>query len=210
MRKMGKAARFGIWLFVSTAALLFAQAVYFDRVVRRPAAFSGRTDAVVVFTGDLNRLRFAIQLARRVGARYLIVTRERMPVVNWLALEASGLPGVEVRVDEGYATTTDSNARYAAWELKQAGIKDAVLVTSWYHMPRSYFLLRFYTVFSGIQLRYSASEAAPKAFWSHHYLQLEMFKFWGSLWRVVLHAFGVEDWPRNKAGLRKKTENGRW
>ena len=105
-------------------------------------------------------------------------------------------------VDDRQAVTTDGNARFSAPLLKQLGVKSAALVTSWYHMPRALFLLRWYLAFSPVKVRPYASDFSPGRPWQEVFFQAEYFKFWGSIFRVVLHAVGVDDWPPNAAGLK--------
>ncbi len=92
----------------------------------------------------------------------------------------------------------DGDARYAAETLKKLKVQRAILVTSWYHLPRSAFLLRLYLAFSGIRIETATSDIPPDYARDQRIFQMELVKFWGSLGRVALHAFEEMSHPAPK------------
>ena len=72
----------------------------------------------------------------------------------------------------------------------------ALLVTSWYHLPRACFLARLYSVGSGIEWDYASAEPKPAGWWKRPEVRSELLRFWGSLGRVALALVGIENWPR--------------
>jgi len=183
---------------VALVAALFLSAIlaegFWFTASLRPSAPPATTDAVVVFTGGPGRLESGAKWTERLGSKTLIVSRDASRYVDGIVRKAADLRGVRVIVD-GDARTTDGNARFAAGELRRLGAKDAVLVTSWYHLPRAGFLLRLYLLGSGIRVYSLGAEPAPEKPWTSPTLQLEFLKFWGSLGRVALDRLGVENWP---------------
>jgi uncharacterized SAM-binding protein YcdF (DUF218 family) len=196
-----KGRRLGLYLALFVLGLLAAQMIWVDACLRqcqdKPSA-----DAVVVFSGDDGRIRAGVRLARESGAKYLLVSREQKKLVEGIVREEGGLPGVMLFIDDSFATSTDGNARYAAPLLKDLSVQDAALVTSWFHMPRSLFLLKLYLGTSSIRVYPYAYGVIPDQPWESPLLQVECFKFWGSILRVALHAVGVDDWPRVESGLK--------
>jgi hypothetical protein len=123
-------------------------------------------DAVVVFTGEIGRIRSGARLTRETFARYLLVTRDQWRFVEGLIKRSGGLNGATLFVDETYATTTDGNARYAAPLLRDLGVQDVLLVSDWYHLPRSRFLLRSYLGGTKIKI-HTYPPTDPGAAWSY-------------------------------------------
>jgi hypothetical protein len=184
-------------------AALFAQVLWVDDCLRR-CHIQPSAEAVVVFTGEVERIRAGVRLTRESGAKYLVVSREQKKLVEGIIRDEGGLPGVMLFIDDSSALTTDGNARYAAPLLKDLSVQDAALVTSWFHLPRSLLLLDFY-------LRGSSTHVHPYAYgvvsdepWENPFLQLECLKLWGSVLRVVLHHVGIDDWPKNAGGLKSR------
>lgn len=60
---------------------------------------------------------------------------------------------------EDRAETTFQNAALVAELIRKHDINSVVLVTSDYHMPRSYFLLRLHLIFRGVPVRLWPVEA---------------------------------------------------
>ena len=108
---------------------------------------------------------------------------------------------VSITVDH-FARTTDQNARNAVKFLKAGGFHKALLVTSWFHMPRALFLTRLYLI--GFNLRHGfggqagitvepyPSDSLAKNYWTYPDFWAEIFRFWGSLARVGLALLGFE------------------
>ncbi len=93
------------------------------------------------------------------------------------------------------ARTTDQNARNSAAFIRKGGYKRVALVCSWDHGPRALFLARLYLLGSGVQINLYPDEPVPNRYWMTRDFWIQMFRFWGSLGRVGLHLFGIDDWP---------------
>ncbi len=93
------------------------------------------------------------------------------------------------------ALTTDQNARYTAPFIRKKGWQRVLLVTGWDHLPRALFLTRFYLIGSGVTVIPCANGPAPKDWWRYQQAWVQLFKFWGSLGRIVLHEVGIDNWP---------------
>lgn len=93
------------------------------------------------------------------------------------------------------AATTDQNARRAASFIHQKGYKRVVLDVGWFHMPRALFLTRLYLLGSGVVVIPCSRTPAPPCWWAKPIFLLELYKFWGSIGRVILAFCGWENGP---------------
>jgi uncharacterized SAM-binding protein YcdF (DUF218 family) len=178
----------GLVILLLGAGILFWQKSYFDSFLRPQPLDSLPVQAVVVFAGGNDRLDKGVEEANRRGAANFIFTSGRQMEIRFEILEAGGLKNSRLWVNRE-VTYTDGDARYAAELLKKLKVQRALLVTSWYHLPRSAFLLRLYLAFSGIQIETVPSDAPPDDAGHQRIFQMEMVKFWGSLGRAALQAY---------------------
>ena len=100
------------------------------------------TDAIVAWTGGNYRIQTAISLLENEHADKLLISG-----VNKNAKPHSFLgnirPDILSKIDLGYqATTTEGNASETADWVYKNKLKSIILVTSFYHMPRSLLELR--------------------------------------------------------------------
>ena len=118
-----------------------------------------RADAIVVLAGSIaDRVLEAADLYRAGVAPRVVVTRERLPRVDWslrargvrlpesseqtlAALHALGVPPSATRVIPKRTTSTDSESRtIARWACARA--RSVIVVTSRYHSRRARLILR--------------------------------------------------------------------
>ncbi|MBQ9089892.1 MAG: YdcF family protein [Alphaproteobacteria bacterium] len=96
-------------------------------------------DAVVVLTGGSNRIETGIQLMKQQKANYLLISGVNKQVTeNDLLKNVS--PTQRKKITLGYtAENTVGNAQEIDGWVKERNISSILLVTSFYHMPRSFF-----------------------------------------------------------------------
>lgn len=147
-------------------------------------------DAIVVFLGAAGRVKAGVDLQQAGHAQHLILS----PTGKH---HLSGLPSrvAESLIIEDQARTTFENALYTRDIVISQDIRSVILVTSDYHAPRSYFLLKGLLLGRDVQIRLhkvpSAGDAAifpPKSVRSLKILYNEMVKFWGSLGEWAAYA----------------------
>jgi len=157
----------------------------FCAVIRLAGPIPFPPEAVVVYTGSGERIPAGLRLAQTTQAPYFFASRIDPTAMDAEAKQAKGLVA-KIEVD-GLAETTDGNARAAAGFLKSHGIRRAVLVTSWYHMPRALLLTRLYLSGSKADVRGWHASPSPKRFYLTKVFWREYFNMWGSLYRVIVH-----------------------
>jgi uncharacterized SAM-binding protein YcdF (DUF218 family) len=154
--------------------ILIAQTGYFCWILFSPNHIE-ESDVVVVFTGTQDRIKKGYELSNAGYATYLMISWANPVMLKDYDREYGLEKGIEHLVEDK-AHTTFENALFTARIIKDRGFKSAILVTSSYHMPRSYFLLRLMLLGSSVKIyRYGLRSE------KEGYLLDEMVRFWGSL-----------------------------
>jgi hypothetical protein len=158
----------------------------FSRSVEMPPNLE--TDAIIVFGESTNRVSAGYDLARSLTTRYLIISsvlEGQLDVYD----QRYQLPTGVKHITEPLARTTLENAVYSYKIIQRHRLHSIVLVTSSYHMPRSYALLKLCLAGSDINVPiycaligreshvtgYFTTKKGLKTFYN------EMVRFWGSL-----------------------------
>ncbi|NLZ18315.1 MAG: YdcF family protein [Desulfobulbaceae bacterium] len=164
--------------------LLLAEAAFFSYILLRVEPVPEKSGAIVVFLGDARRIEAGVDLLKKGNAPQLILSPTPQHVVRRLPAELA-----QQLIKEDKARTTFENALYTSRLARSHNIHSLVLVTSDYHMPRSYFLLQAlllgqntsiyrYPVQSG---RTNSSVFPPRSTRDAKILYNEMVELWGSL-----------------------------
>jgi uncharacterized SAM-binding protein YcdF (DUF218 family) len=162
--------------------------VYFQSVYHDQTNNVSACEIVLVYGGRYSRSVAGLALANKMQKPIFFSEGFGGPKD---VIQKVGPSKVEITVDH-FAMTTDQNARNAVQYLKKGNYRQALLVTSWFHMPRALFLTRLYLLGSGITVQPYYYETIPKNYWLEPDFWGEMFRFWGSLVRVALAAVGFE------------------
>ena len=184
--------------FVLLVSLVFIQLLYMTIIILKTSTYPSTSelfDTVLVYDGAGDRRDLAsFNLASRLHVRNLIISSFRPnDEIGYFKVKSTEI-AINIMIEKN-SLTTDQNARYSIPILKMQKAKSVVLLTSWYHMPRSYLLTRLYSIGSGIHWVCVSAEPLPKEWWKQKELLVELYKFWGSLGRVVLATTGIENWP---------------
>ena len=97
------------------------------------------SDAIVVLTGGSNRINTGLKLIKEKKAEYMLISGVHKEVTKQ-KLFPSVEPYILDKITLGYmALDTKGNAQEVNEWIKERNIKSILLVTSFYHMPRSIF-----------------------------------------------------------------------
>jgi uncharacterized SAM-binding protein YcdF (DUF218 family) len=176
--------RWAVALGLGCLAALAVETGLYLRILRHPPRPEPgeRFDLIAVFGGDPDRIQLGIQEARQGAGQALVVSDSGLDKMDEY-FQAFGRPGRARILLEPYARTTDENARLVGRIIRQHGFQRVLLITSWYHQPRSYLLLRLALAGSGVRLRMLSAEPTPQRCYATPEFREELLKFWGSLGR---------------------------
>ena len=186
--------KFRKWIIISlcilTTITLF-QTAYTFYISLKPNSIQP-ADVVIVFAGSLNRIENGYKLVNEGYAEALIVS----PATPEIIAEYSkrfNLRRTVTTILEDHATSTFENAFYTDKLVEAYNFKNVILVTSDYHMPRSYFIMRLlanrgvriqrYSVYANNESMNSLQRLGEK--WN--LLIFEMIKLYGTLIQASIH-----------------------
>jgi len=177
--------RIGLVLVALPALLLVLEAGYFAWVLTGDKPLH-KADLIVAFEGGYDRVRTAYHLVDQSYAPNLLISPATEKKL-WVYEKRFQPSQPYARIMEEKSRTTLQNAVYTQHILEDNGFRSAILVTSWNHMPRSYFLLKAMTGGSEvIQPHPIATENVDQINWYRYRLGWkmiynEMVEFWESL-----------------------------
>jgi uncharacterized SAM-binding protein YcdF (DUF218 family) len=191
-------------------ALLAAELLYFHTVLTSPVPLD-RAEAVIVFNGSAERIGPGHEAAADYGARYLVFSPASDGTLR--GYEKRYARGTAQYLPEPRARTTFENAYFANEIIEDFHLESAILVTSTYHMPRSFLLLKLFLLGDGVRLD-PLNVAGRGVDWERWYesgrgrkiVYNEMVKLWGSLAEMALYKIKgrlPERDPKASAVIRK-------
>ena len=151
------------------------------------------TEAIIVFGESTNRVQAGYDLAHSLNTRYLIISsvlESQLDVYD----QRYQLPSGVQHITESLARTTLENAVYIQRIIQRHSLSSIVLVTSAYHMPRSWALLKLCLARSDVNVRIYCAPIGKESKVTGYFntkkggktLYNEMVRFWGSLGEWVV------------------------
>jgi len=178
-----------IILAVLISAIL-GEVAYFYHILTKDDLLQ-RADAIIVFAGSSERIEPAYRLANSGYARYLVISPASDNLLKSYKKTCELSPKVR-QITEDKASSTFENALYTSKIIESLGFDSVILVTSSYHLPRSYFLLRILLLTSKVDVQpYGVARAQGNGTsWLDSSVERrkvfsEMVDFWGSLFELL-------------------------
>lgn len=153
----------GLLLAVPGAAYAAGLVWFAESIPRETQDDGGATDAIVVLTGGVARVRTGLELLAKGRARKLFVSGvyRGVDVQELLRAQKQAPEALECCIVLGYsAESTEGNAAETRTWIGTEGYRSLRLVTASYHMPRS--LLEFRRALPGLTI--VPHPVAPEAF----------------------------------------------
>lgn len=156
-------------------------------VQRTVAADDQKADLVMVFPGDTNRIETALRLAAEGRGTMLAVSGLTVNTLENRTASQTNLQHLML-IGTDKSRSTFEDVLNVSRVVRQYKIHSLLLVTSDYHIPRSYFLLRCYLAGSGIAIYtvpvpdWPLGNATTVRIWQERAMSFvnESLKFWGS------------------------------
>ncbi len=185
--------RFVVALFALSIILFALECTCFYTVLSRMYS-PEKADLITVFMGEPVRTEYGYKLANSGFTENLSFSPTKLETVRSLEDQFGVLdPGVSLIVEEK-ARTTFENALYVKGIVNVNGFKSILLVTSFYHMPRSYILLRTMLLGSDVKIIpiLVPTGKTNESNWfkesrGRKLIANELIKFWGSLFEAGIY-----------------------
>ena len=150
-------------------------------------------NVIIAFAGDDNRVSAACSLTQQGYAVNLAATDTTREQLAKAAGE--NVINDSIRLIDGGQSRSTFEDVYRTKELIETNdFKSIIIVTSSYHMPRTYFLLKLYLYLSDLKVDiqyYSVPEKSEKQIDLRPYYN-EMIKMWGSLFEMTGYKIAEE------------------
>jgi uncharacterized SAM-binding protein YcdF (DUF218 family) len=172
------------WTFLVVLLLVAGEAL-FSLLIGPDQPPAESVDLIIAFKGiDEDRIKTAYSLLQGGAAsRISIPGASQKTLTHWD--RKYGLPRTVSHLNGPAQTRSTFEDSIQARDLiEHHALKNIVLVTSDYHLPRSWLLLRGMTFGNGVKIYSVGVESGknPSGIWHHAKLTYnEMVKFWGSL-----------------------------
>jgi len=171
--------------------LIGAECFYFYEILSQKIS-PEKADVIVVFDGDSDRIKAGCELADSGYAPYLIISPASEKKLNNYRKKYNQSSVVKYIIEDK-ARTTAENAVYSGKIIAKHQFKSVILVTSFYHLPRSCFLLK--TVLAGSKVKVGTVGVAEKPMnpldlqsWRGIKIMYnEIVKLWGSAGELLLY-----------------------
>jgi len=189
MRRLMRLCKYGAFTLIGILIpVIGAELIFFYAVLEKSDSLTP-ADAIVIFSGSSVRFEAGHNLAKAGLAPRLIVSPADKHLLDQLRNKYN-LPESVRYLIEDQARTTFENALFTQELALSKGLDNIILVTSFYHMPRAYFLLRLSLVGSGVKIQTFQVKTGEKSGWQQirdnkKLLFNEMVELWGSLFEAL-------------------------
>jgi len=191
-RGVKKKLRYLLIVIVLVALVFLAQVIFFIYILSDSCQYSP-TDAIVVFAGTPSRIEKGYELTHNRYSKHLIISPAKPAALVKYDKKYGWREGFK-HIYETKARTTFENAVYVKRLIEKHQFKSVLLVTSTWHLPRSYLLLKTQLLFSGVKIYRVGSDCASngRPFWwgSPKIRKLvygEFAQLWGSAGEYFLY-----------------------
>ncbi len=181
------------FIFILFLVLFLLECTCFYSILSKKC-FPEKADLIAVFMGGAGRAEYGYDLANSGHANYLTFSSANSEKIRFLEDKLGVLDSGISLIMEKKARTTFENALYVKRIVDINGFKSIILVTSFYHMPRSYFLVRTMLLGSDIKIIpiLVPNLQTDETNWfqesrGRRLVANELIKFWGSLLEVGMY-----------------------
>jgi len=170
--------------------LILGEIIYFHYILSQEDELK-RADVIIVFAGSPERIETGFGLADAGYAPFLIVSpasENQMQIYRSKYADSTTFSWIV----ENQARTTVENAILTKNIILKNHFKSVILVTSYYHLPRSFFLMKVAFLGSKIRIQPYGNSIGSKIVGEHSRIRIidrliynELLDFWGSLFELL-------------------------
>ncbi|MDM8549935.1 YdcF family protein [Desulfobacterales bacterium HSG2] len=179
-----------IFLVLLIGLIIVGEIIYFHQILSNNVS-SETSELIVVFAGGAKRTETGYALANSGYAPCLVISpadQEALKVYD----RKHRRPSTVRCIVEDKARTTFENAVYTRKIIAEHGFKSVLLVTSSYHLPRSYFLLKVLLLGNNVKIRaFGVTGGTGKndlrSWRGKKIIYNEMVKLWGSTGELLIY-----------------------
>ena len=149
-------------------------------------------NTIIILNGDSERIKKGYELAEESIAGFVIISPADDSMIK--AYEKQYKPIKAKYILENKARTTFENAYFVSKIISEYHLRSVTFVTSDYHMPRSYLLLKLMLMGKGVTIQrvtvkspYLAGSSWPRSEKALKVTYNEMVKVWGSLGELLVY-----------------------
>ncbi|QTA93580.1 YdcF family protein [Desulfonema magnum] len=178
-----------ILLFLLTGFIIGGEIIYFHKILSGQIS-PETSELIVVFAGGTERTEAGYSLANSGYGTCLVISPADQKKLKLYDRKHRRSSTVRCIVEDK-ARTTLENAVYTKKIITEHGFRSVLLVTSSYHLPRSYFLLRLLLLGNNVKIRaFGVSGSGRNDLQSSRGKKIiynEMVKLWGSTGELLIY-----------------------
>lgn len=184
--------RYFLIAIVFVTLVFSVQVIFFIYTLSDSCQYTN-VDAVIVFGGGAGRIEKGYDLIRNGYSKHLIISPAKPAVIAKYDKKYGWRQGFR-HIYETKARTTFENAVYIKRLIEKHHFRSILLVTSTWHMPRSYFFLKTQLLFSGIKIYRFGSDCSSNgrlSWWESPKIRKlvygEFVQLWGSVGEYFIY-----------------------
>lgn len=178
-------------VFIILGAGLLIELLYFGLLGSKSNPHKA-ADTIFILNGASERIKKGYELAKESNAGFVIISPADDSMIK--DYEKQYKPLKVKYILENKARTTFENAYFVSKIISEYRLRSVTFVTSDYHMPRSYLLLKLMLLGKGVTIQritakspYLAGSSWPRSEKALKATYNEMVKVWGSLGELLVY-----------------------
>ena len=187
---MNRSKKYTAQFFIFIGVILAAQVIYFYYIQSSNPELE-KSDLIAILPAAEDRIRIGYELGKSGYAPNITivgVSAHEQKACN----RYHGFPSNMRRIFTDESRSTFEDAMNIRNIVRKHDFKSVTLVTSTYHMPRAYFLLKILLAGSDVKVQRcgTTKDHAASSNWTHAFADgrtvlIEMIKFWGSCFEML-------------------------
>ena len=129
--------------FILLFALVFGYFFYFKPTINQTYLLPSQFDGIAVLTGGKGRIEKALEIHKKFPSSKLLISGVHKKVTLNNIINSTKYNKESIFIDNVSESTLQNAIEIVSWS-REKNIKEIVIITSYYHMPRSMVLLNYF------------------------------------------------------------------